>query len=78
MATAVTHYHRSVVKQVKPMKPVYKSKTLIFNILAVVVLIANQFGFSDFQLDPETTATIVAVINFVLRFLTKEPLQVGA
>jgi hypothetical protein len=55
-------------------KPIYQSKTLIFNVLAVAVMVANQFGFSEFELEPEIAAMVVAVINFVLRFVTKKPL----
>jgi hypothetical protein len=55
-------------------KPIFQSKTLIFNVLAVAVLIANQFGFSEFELDPEAAGMVVAAVNFILRFVTKRPL----
>lgn len=54
-------------------KPFYQSKTLIFNVLAVLVLIATQFGFGDFKLDAEWTAGVVAIVNFVLRLVTTKP-----
>lgn len=57
-------------------KPFYQSKTLIFNVLAILVLIATQFGFDSFQLDAETTGFVMAVVNMVLRFMTNKP--VGA
>ena len=47
-----------------------QSLTVIFNILALLVAIANGFGFLDFKVTPETTAIaagIVAVINLYLR-----------
>jgi len=52
----------------------YESKTLWFNILAVVVLVANQFGFASFELDAEIATGIVAVINMLLRFVTRLPI----
>jgi hypothetical protein len=55
-------------------KPIFQSKTIIFNVLAIVVIVANQFGFSEFEIDPNVAATIVAVVNFILRFVTKKPL----
>ena len=58
------------------MKPALKSKTIWFNFLAVLVLISNQFGFADFQLDAETTAGIIAIVNFVLRFWTDKAISV--
>lgn len=54
-------------------KPFYQSKTLIFNFLAIIVLIANQFGFIDFQLDPEYAGMIQAIINGILRLTTNKP-----
>lgn len=58
------------------MKPFYQSKTLIFNVVAIIVLVANQFGFGDFQLDAEVSAGIVAVINMILRVTTTQALTV--
>lgn len=61
-------------------KPWYQSKTVIFNALAILVLIASQFGFADFQLSQETVDTvlkiftgIVTIANLGLRFVTKQP-----
>ena len=54
-------------------KPFYQSKTLIFNVLAVIVLIATQFGFGEFQLDAEWTAGVIAIVNFALRLATTKP-----
>ena len=51
-------------------KPFYTSKTLIFNVLAIAGLIANQFGFTDFQLDPEVAGMILAIVNGALRLTT--------
>jgi len=61
-------------------KPWYQSKTIIFNALAILVLIASQFGFSEFQLDQDTIDMVLkilagatAVTNVGLRFVTKQP-----
>ena len=43
-----------------------KSKTVWFNILFLVVLAANEVGFSEFRPDE----TVVVVGNILLRFLT--------
>lgn len=57
-------------------KPFWRSKTFWFNVLALIVMVANAFGFADFQADPEVSQmafVIVTVVNLVLRFVTKEP-----
>lgn len=43
-----------------------KSKTVWFNVLFLVVLGANEYGFADFRPDE----TIAVVGNILLRFLT--------
>lgn len=53
-----------------------KSKTVVFNILALLVAIAGGFGFVDFQPTPEITALaagIVALINLYLRLRKLPP-----
>lgn len=55
-------------------KPFYQSKTVWFNILFVLVALAGYFGFTDYQPSAdvaELAAVIIAVVNVVLRFLTK-------
>lgn len=61
-------------------KPWYQSKTIIFNALGILVLIASQFGFSEFQLDQDTIDTVLKIFggvitvgNVGLRFVTKQP-----
>ena len=56
------------------MKPWYRSRTVWFNALAVLVLVANQFGFTGWSLDPEVSTGIVALVNLYLRFITKQPI----
>jgi hypothetical protein len=51
-------------------KEFWKSKTLWFNVLAVLVFVASQFGFADFSPDPNVLAIVAAVVNLVLRFFT--------
>ncbi len=57
------------------MKPWYASKTVIFNVLAVLVLVANQLGFDVFKLDAQWEVGILAIVNLVLRFVTKGPVR---
>lgn len=58
------------------MKPWYQSKTVWFNLLAVAVLVANRFGYLDFKLDPVMGEGILAVVNLVLRFITRTAVRV--
>ena len=60
-------------------KEFWKSKTLYFNILALVVFIAEAYGYVDFMPDEnvvEYAAAVITVINVILRFVTKEPLKI--
>ena len=52
----------------------YVSKTVWFNILAVVLILANANGFAGFELDANIQAAVVAILNLVLRFMTKGPI----
>ena len=59
-------------------KAVWKSKTFWFNLLALVVMITNEFGFGEFQADPNLESyalVIVTVVNIVLRLITKQPVK---
>lgn len=54
------------------------SKTFWFNVLALVVVVSQAFGFADFQADPKTAeyaAVIVTLINVALRFATTKPVH---
>jgi len=60
-------------------KSFYKSKTFWFNLLAVIVLVANQFGFQEFEPNTQLTGFFIAlmpIVNIALRFFTKQPLKV--
>ena len=54
------------------MKPWYASKTLWFNLLAAAVFVAGYFGYSDFAPDQNLLALVAAVVNLVLRFVTRQ------
>ena len=59
-------------------KPFYESKTFWFNALFVVVALAGYFGFTDYKPDASTselTAVLIAVVNLVLRFVSKAPIK---
>ena len=57
------------------MKPFWTSKTLWVNILAVGAIIAQgQFGY---VISPETQISILAVLNLLLRAITKQPVVWG-
>ena len=59
-------------------KPFWESKTFWFNLLALVVAVASAFGYREFQPDPEVlqlAVGIIALINLLLRFVTKQPIR---
>lgn len=63
-------------------KPFWQSKTILFNTLAIIVLVATQFGFADFTLDQHTIETVLKILagvtalaNLGLRFVTEKPIQ---
>lgn len=59
-------------------KPFYQSKTFWFNILFVLVALAGYFGFTSYEPDANTAelaAVLIAVVNLVLRFVTKTSIR---
>ena len=54
------------------------SVTMVFNLLALAVFVANAFGFSNFQADDwvgQLGLLIVIAVNLVLRYWkTREPI----
>ena len=59
------------------MKTFYTSKTLWFNILALITILAGNIGFGDFVPAAwvnDAGVALTLVINIVLRFVSKEPL----
>lgn len=58
-------------------KAFYQSKTFWFNILFGLIAVAGLFGFANFQPTQdviEIIGVVVAAINIILRFVTKEPI----
>lgn len=58
-------------------KSFLRSKTVWFNALAVVIFVANMFGFAEFQMDErlgELLPLLVMVGNVALRFKTSQPI----
>lgn len=56
------------------MKPFWKSKTVIVNVVGAVAL--YFLGLEQVQADPEIVALVAAIVNIVLRFMTKQPVSV--
>lgn len=61
------------------MKKIHQSKTVIFNTLTILVVLATFFGYTPDQELAENTATILLalspLINLVLRFVTDKKLS---
>lgn len=60
------------------MKRFYKSKTLWFNALVLLVAVAGVFGFGEFNPTSEMieiVSVVVAAINIVLRLVTNQSLK---
>lgn len=55
------------------MKTWYLSKTLWLNVIVITALIAQTY--TGFIIDPEAQAGLLAVINLILRAVTKAPLD---
>ena len=54
------------------MKPWYRSRTLWLNIIAIIALVAQvQAGF---VIDADEQLALLAMINLLMRAITKEPL----
>ena len=60
------------------MKKFYKSKVFWFNVLALVVVVAGNFGYTG-ELPAEWNIfapVIIAGINFLLRWVTEQKITV--
>jgi len=58
------------------MKPFWKSKTILFNVITGAAL--YFINMPEVAAAPEIVAIVVAGINLVLRAITKEPISVKA
>jgi hypothetical protein len=61
------------------LKSLYRSKVFWFNLLTLVVTVAEYFGFANFVPDDDTQAAfagIVAIMNLVLRLVTNQGVRV--
>lgn len=52
------------------MKKWYLSKTLWLNVIGIVAII-----FTGKEIDPTISGSILAVLNMILRLITKEPIS---
>ena len=57
-------------------KPFYQSKTFWVNIFAALGLVVNT-QMQGFDLSPESQAVIIAFINVVLRFVSKDTITLN-
>lgn len=61
------------------MKKIHQSKTIIFNTLTILVVVATFFGYTPNQELSDTTASILLalspLINIALRFVTDKKLS---
>ena len=53
-------------------KGYWKSKTFWVNLIAIVTFLIQMFWVRDFIIPVEIQGSILAFINFVLRWITKE------
>jgi len=60
-------------------KEFYKSKTVYFGALFIIIAIANFFGFAEFQPSAEVSRiseVLIGVIIIALRFKTDKPVKI--
>jgi predicted histidine transporter YuiF (NhaC family) len=53
-------------------KDFWKSKTFWVNLIAIIVFVIQMLWIKDFVIPVEIQGAILAVINFILRWATKE------
>lgn len=56
-------------------KPIWQSKTLWINLIAIIALVLQTY--TSFIIDPDKQIVILGVINTLLRFITKVPIEWG-
>ena len=55
----------------------WQSKTLWVNALMFILAIAQTDLILSFNLSPEVIAGVITAVNFILRFLTSQPIASG-
>ena len=64
-------------KSIKNGKNLLSSRIFWFNVLAIIIAVAAQFGFSEFEPSEEIaelTVIFAGVVNILLRVKTSEPI----
>lgn len=56
-------------------KTIVQSKTLWFNAIALVVMVVQSV--TGFEVQAEEQAGVVAIVNMILRFITRSPVKVA-
>lgn len=56
-------------------KDFWKSKTFWVNLIAIIVFVIQMLWIKDFVIPVEIQGAILAVINFILRWTTKEEIN---
>lgn len=56
-------------------KVFWKSKTFWVNLIAILVFVIQMLWIKDFVIPVEIQGSILAVINFILRWTTKEEIN---
>lgn len=59
------------------MKSIFASKTFWVNLIAAVAMIGQAASGQAVVAEPETQATLLALANIVLRFVTKEAVSLS-
>lgn len=59
-------------------KAFYQSKTILFNLLYFIIMLAGLFGFGGFTPDSQSLEAMTAgatLLNVVLRLVTSQPVR---
>lgn len=58
-------------------KSFYQSKTLWVNVAAIIIIICNSVWGIEFEAEAEAAmaTTFLAIVNIILRFITKQPIK---
>ena len=56
-------------------KPVYLSRTFWINLIALGAILYQAISGNELLISPEAQTALLAVINLVLRLITKQPVE---